>query len=290
MYTTFKPAKQNVVVVQRRTDILTVLEVNDFSVKASEISAKAAEQPSVPHYKPDGAGAILVFHTESDNFVLGGVRSNPALAATLTTEDKPYPQQINLTIGGYLANSELPLIDAIIHTIKNKMFLTSDLEEGASGFDAQQTLKKLCAVLESQEGWEEKICVHTDKWINNDTTEGTMCFLTAIKHIQCSNTDLAQINNALQTIMAVKKAEGVNLRTLSEFKFVPLEPVISNSLSTYLEDEVTKAKAAYEKFGNTIAVTFNDLAVATLKKNDAFEMTQGVQLSLDNRSFLKLNK
>src|SRR5205807_8365839 len=99
-----------------------------------------------------------------------------------------------------------------------------------------------------------------------DDTKGTMCYLTAIKHIHCSDSDLVKIDEALQTIMAVKKVEGVNPRALSAFKFVPLNPVIENSLTTHLEDEITKAKNAYEKFGNSVVVTFNDLAVATFVK------------------------
>ena len=78
----------------------------------------------------------------------------------------------------------------------------------------------------------------------------------------------------------LKEAEGVNTRALSEFKFIPLNPVVENSLATHLEDETTKAKTAYEKFGNTVAVTFNDLAVATLAKNGAFQSAQFAKLTL----------
>lgn len=262
-------------VVQRRTDILTVVEINDISkITPNEISATAAKQPNVPNYKPDGAGATLVFHTESGVFVLGGVRSNPALEKELTKENTAFPQQINSTIGGYLANPEISLKDAILDAIKNKMFLKVALTEYAQGFEAQQILKELNKTIENNDGWEEKVCVHTDQWTNKDDTKGTMCYLTAIKHIKCSDSELGKIDEALQTTMTIKKAEGVNARALSAFKFVPLNPVVENSLATHLDDEITKAIKAYENFGNGVVVTFNDLAVATLVKNGAFQFAQ----------------
>ncbi len=96
-------------------------------------------------------------------------------------------------------------------------------------------------------------------------------------------------DEALQTIMSVKQTQGVNPKTLSAFKFVPLQPIIENSLVTYLEDEITKAKQAFEKFGDKVVVTFNDLAIATLAKNDAFRSTQFAQfttLSSDSREII----
>lgn len=109
-----------------------------------------------------------------------------------------------------------------------------------------------------------------------------MCYLTAIKHIRCEHEDLNKIEEALQTMMRIKKEKGTNVRALSNFKFVPLQPIIDNSLETYLESETDKAKNAYQKYGNNIAVTFNDLAVATLAKNDAFSSDKCVDLTLSS--------
>lgn len=281
----FKPKNECPIIVQRRTDILTVVTVSDnATTKANDISATAAKQPNVPYYNADGAGSILIFHTESGEFVLGGTRNNPAIENELTKNKTPFPKQINATIGGYLANPELPLRKAVIDAIKNKMFLTAVIPEGAPGFEEQNLLKQLCDILDNNDGWENQVCMHTDKWINKDNTLGTMCFLTTIKHINCSNAELAKIDEALQIIMAIKKTEGANPRTLSEFKFVPLQPVITNSLATYSEDEITKARSSYEQFGDTIALTFNDLAVATLAKNGAFKATQYAQLELTHNT------
>lgn len=278
------PGEKEALTTKRGSDILTVVEVADNStVTASKISEDAAQQQDVPHYKSDGAGAILVFHTESGVYVLGGVRNNPALDKELTKENTPFPQQINSTIGGFLADPQLSLRDGVISAIKNKMFLQVELAKDAEGFAAQQVLKELCSIIENNDGWEPKVCVHTDCWTNNDNTKGTMCYLTAIKHISCRDSDLLKINEALQTTMFIKKKENVNPRALSEFKFVTLEPVIANSLATHLDDEITKARKAYEQFGNLVAVTFNDLAVATLAKNGAFQPNLMAQLnSLNN--------
>lgn len=279
--TLFQPAKQEPVVVQRNTDILTTIEVIDSSqITANEVSAMAAKQKDVPQYKPDGAGATLIFHTKSGKFILGGVRNNPALEKVSPDDNAAFPQQINSTIGGYLAKPELSLKESLVEAVKNKMLLQEDLKEHESGFDSQQIIKDLLKSIESQQGWEGKICIHTDKWQNDNNTEGTMCFLTAIKHIQCRDEDLNKIEESLQSMMRVKKEKGANLRALSDFKFVPLQPLIDNSLETYSESEVNKAKNAYQKFGNKIAVTFNDLAVATLAKNGAFSSNESVELTL----------
>lgn len=280
MHSLFEQVKKHPI-VKRRTDILTVVDILDHSsTSANEISASAAKQSDFPHYRPDGAGATLIFHTESNTYVLGGIRCNPALEKELTSDNCLFPQQINSTIGGYLANPELSLREAIIEAVKNKMFLKSKIIEGSPGFEAQQVLMNLCLTLENNEGWEEKVCVHTDKWTNNDSTESTMCYLTAIKHTQCSDADLFRISESLETIMTIKKEEGINPRALSAFKFVPLQPIISNSLATHLNDELTKAQMAYKQFGNVVAVTFNDLAIATLSKSEAFSFGQFAQFSL----------
>lgn len=200
--------------------------------------------------------------------MLGGVRSHPALKDKLTKDGTSFPQQINATIGGYLSNPDLPFRVAMLDSIKNKMFLNTELV--GEGLEAQIVLNELCKIVENGEGWEEKVCVHTDKWIEEDV-EKTMSVLTAIKHIFCKDSDVTKIDTALKTIMGIKKIEGAPLRILSEFKFVELQPLISNSLESHLDDEITKATKAYNTFGDKIAVTFNDLAMATLSKNSAFK-------------------
>lgn len=284
----FTQSKQNIITISRGTDKLTVVEVPDVSkVTADQISEAAAVQPEFPRYKPDGAGAILAFHTEGGVFVLGGIRNNPALAEKFTKDGKKFPQQINSTIGGRLENPNSPLKDSMLNAIKVKMFLDSDIPEGQKGFEAQQTLKDLFKTIETNKDWEKNICVHTDRWINKDQSEGTMCYLTGIKHIKCSNADLEKIDTALQVVMEIKKSSGVAPKTLSEFKFVHLQPIIKNSLATHLQDEITKASEAYAQYGNIVAVTFNDLAMATLAKNGAFKIKISAQLMLSDKSLEK---
>lgn len=270
----------NPVIIERRSDKLTVVEVADNSkITSREIANKAAKQFNFPNYTPDNASITLIFHTESGNFLLGGVRDNPALNDKVAKNGKPFPQQINATIGGYSPNPDLPFRAAAMSSIKNKMFLNSDLS--GAGLEAQQLLRQLCATIEDNEGWENKICVHTDKW-KDGNDEKTMSVLTAVKHIHCKESDKAKIDAALKIIMNTKKEEGAHPKTLSEFKFVELEPIIDNSLESHLEDEVTKATKAYDRFGDEIVVTFNDLAMATLSKNFAFKGYTFTHLDLSN--------
>lgn len=272
------PSEFRPVIVQRKSDMLTVVEIADNSKATSrEIATIASKQLNFPNYTPDNASTTLVFHTESGAYLLGGIRSNPGLKDKLTKDGTLFPQQVNACIGGYSPDPAIPFRISAINSIKNKMFLNSELL--GSGQQEQKLLKELCNTVEKNEGWEEKVCVHTDKWSENDI-EKTMSVLTAVKHIQCTDSDIVKIDKALTTIMRIKKEAGEPIRTLSEFKFIELQPVITNSLDSYLEDEITKAKNAYEQFGDRITVTFNDLAVATLAKNGAFQKHTSAQLIL----------
>lgn len=272
------------ILVKRGTDILTVVNVQDISQSTPVEINSTIPNKLLPNFKPDGAGAMIVFHTESGVYVLGGVRSNPALTKEITKDNTPFPEQINSTIGGYVPNPEVSLKKAITDAIKNKMFLTLMLTESEPGFDEQQVLKRLLQTIENDEGWETTVCIHTDHWFNQDQTEGTMCFMTAIKHISCSDAELTKLDEALQTTMAIKKSQGVNPRALVAFKLVSLEPIIQSSLNTYLDSEIVKATKAYNEFGNSVAVTFNDLAVATLAQSKALRSTVCTGLTISNNN------
>lgn len=257
--------------VTRNSDILTTVKIQDNSaVTCRKIAELAAEQDKFPNYPADNAGVSLVFHTENEEYLLGGVRPNQALQGEFTKDGTPFPQQIIVMIGGYLPNADLPFREAAINAVKNKMFLNTPLT--GEGLQAQATLDQLCESISADSGWEDTICVHTDKWLE-DGAEKTMCVLTAIKHINCKNSELLKIEEALKTIMAIKTAEGANLRTLTAFQFTKIKPILGNSLNNYLKSELEKATNAYEKYGNQIAVTFNELAVATLALNGAFAKT-----------------
>ena len=254
------------VVVQRGTDKLTVVIADPFKTTCQEIANIAAQQLDFPNYIANNASAILIFETGRRVFLLGGVSDNPALKDKLTKDRNPFPQQIGASIGGFLPNPNVPFIDAVMNSIKAKMFLTSDLS--GKGLEAQQVLKDLCSKIESKEDWEDKVCVHTNRWME-DQAEKTMSVLTAVKRIQCKDSDLQNIQNALDNIMNIKKSE-TNPRILSEFKFVELNPIIENSIDSHLKEETEKASDAYDKFKDKIAVTFNDLAITTLAKSGAF--------------------
>ena len=269
---------QTLTMIQPRSDMLTVVDLaGNFKATSRDITNIAAQQLNFPNYIPDNASASLIFHTEKGAFLLGGVRNNPALKNKLTKDGTAFPDQINAAIGGYSPNPDLPFRESVMNSIKYKMFLNSDLS--GCGLEAQNLLKELCKVVENNEGWEDKVCVHTDKWLDGDQ-EKTMSVLTAVKHIRSTDADIAKLEAALRVIMEMKKKEGAPPRNLLEFRFVELEPIITNSLETYLEDEITKATNAYDKFGNKVAVTFNDLAIATLAKNNVFKKDTAAELVL----------
>lgn len=278
-------------VIKRGTDILTAVDVADVSSETScSIAASAAQKPDMPNYKPDGAGAMLIFKTESGVYVLGGLRANPALKDEITTDGTSYPEQINSTIGGYLPNPELTLKDAVVNAIRNKMFLTNVKTDADCESDYQRILVKLIDVIRNNDGWAHKVCEHTDRWDNSDGTVGTMCYLTAIKSVHCSDADLRQVDEALAETMRINKEKGANPRALSSFRFVQFEPLVANSIDSFLDTELVKAKKAYEKYGNQVAVTFNDLAVATLAKSGAFQLEQSASLSLSSGHTVKFER
>jgi hypothetical protein len=257
---------ENSITIRRGSDFVSVREV-DLNRLAS---AKAVANCTYP---ADGAGAILIFHTESGNYVLGGIRNNPALEHIQTKKGTAFAPQISATIGGYLADSSRPLKDSVTEAIRSKILLRADIPTGAPGHNEQALLNHLCKTIEDEKGWESKVSIHTDKWTDKDGTEKTMCFLNAIKHLGCDDADLRALDHALEIVMALKKATGANPGPLTDYQFVPFRPIVESALESHQKSEVGKANDAHEKFGGQIAVTFNDLAVAALASNGAFEAT-----------------
>lgn len=264
--------------VERRSDKLGVVEgTMDSKVSMQQIASASASK--LPNYAPDNAGAILVFHTASKAYILGPVRTNKALHESgkevLTKDGTIYPLQISASIGGRYTEANQPFRSAVIDRMNNRMYIHAAL---AGAEKAQEILKKLTAVVQTDEGWENKVCIHTDKWGEGEGDK--MCVLTGVKHLACSETDIVTIEAALKQIMDAKKAAGAKSWEVADYKFVELTPIIENSKATYLDDEVVKATKAYEQFKDAVAVTFNDLAVATLALNGAFQERAFAQLNL----------
>ncbi|ASQ47490.1 hypothetical protein [Legionella clemsonensis] len=256
--------------LERGTDKLATVQIhNIMESSAQEIVKKATSTSSLPNFKPDGCGVLLLFHTPDHKiYGLGGLRDNPALKDARTKDGKIFPPQLNTTIGGRLFDPELPLLQSILNAVKFKTFFEEEIKASPLS-QSQQILHQLVDVISNSEGWGADICVHTDHWTNKTNTEETMCFLTAIKHINCTEEDLKAIEEALGTIMAFKESQGEPSRNLSNFKFYPFIPTMTNATAddfiTY--SELEKAQIAYE---NKAFVTFNDLALRAFKINNSY--------------------
>jgi hypothetical protein len=270
-------------IVQRGNDILTVVRTQALSESAESLNTQALEHPEMPRYTPDGAGAILVFHTEKGTFVLGGMRDNPALSGEKTKDGTSFPRQLSTTVGGYLADPQQAFRQSVLQSIRTRFLLNDEQTqqyEDPSLFPSWQLLENVCHTIDNDQGWGDRVCVHTDRWKNADNTEGTMCYMTAVKHFHAGFAQLAEVEDALGKLVAHQAAQGKAPRVKMEFKFVPFDPVVENSLASYRDDEITKARTAYDHFQDKVVVTFNDLAMATLAENQALQQTRYASLTL----------
>jgi hypothetical protein len=276
------PPQQPVIsltILNRGSDIMTVLSgLVDTTQSAQSLCDLAGiNSPHFPAYRPDGAGAILIFHTESGNFVLGSVRANPALQSVPAPSGQPYPAQMNTCLGGYLPDPQTSLRAAILSAARPKVLRESLVLETPDARRVQGQLSQLLDVIEADAGWEPRICIHTDRWQDGEGNEKTMCFLTAVKHLQCTEADRNALEQAFKSNAMLPSTSG---REPMAFGFAPLDSVTANALDTYAADEVTKATRAWEAHGDTVTVVFNDLATAALKKNRAFECDSPARLTL----------
>ncbi len=239
----------------------------------SELFNKAKTQSNdwLPPNEPDGLGVILVFHTEKNNYVLGGIRENSALKNKLAEDGSKFPPQISTSVGGRLDNPEQPIKDAAMTIFKYRILPLTEVDASDSRFQDQELLKKFAKSVAEPMGWNEKVCFHTSTWENANGSEGKMNYVTVVKHIQCDDEDCQQLTRALVSSMAIKAAKGEPTRSLQPFNFVALEPIIDNSNASYAMDEVDKANQAYGSYKNQICLTFNDMAMAALAKNGAFD-------------------
>ncbi len=239
----------------------------------SELFNKAKTQSNdwLPPNEPDGLGVILVFHTEKNNYVLGGIRENSALKNKLAEDGSKFPPQISTSVGGRLDNPEQPIKDAAMTILKYRILPLTEVDASDSRFQDQELLKKFASSVSEPKGWDDKVCFHTSSWTSDNGSEGKMNYISVVKHITCNDEDCQQLTRALESSMAIKAAKGEPTRTLQPFNFVALEPIIDNSNASYALDEVDKANQAYGKYKNQICLTFNDMAMAVLSKNGAFD-------------------
>lgn len=261
-----EPTTPSSAVIVRGTDILTTMKVNLNLGASAESIARAASDavPELPRYRPDGAGVILVFHTDSGCHVLGGERENRALRDLKTSDGSAFPPQITMTLGGTLSDPERSLKDSLIDAAKRRLLL--EVPTAAQGDVDLATLNRLADAVASPDGWETQVCIHTDKWRNRQGGESTMCYLTGVKHLQCSDDEFALISKALDSSTEARRTHGSS-QTLMAFRFASLDAMVANASATYAMNEKDKAEHAWQQFGNQVAVTFNDLAVATLAGN-----------------------
>ena len=170
-------------------------------------------------------------------------------------------------LGGRVSAPERPLKDLLVEGVRGRLLPKTLVASGTDRGDSLQLLEKLSAAIAAPDGWETGVCVHTDKWKNKDGSESTMCYLTATKHLTCTDARLKELGAALDSSTAMKQAQGEDTRTLMSFCFAKRDTLVASACSTYALDEKTKAEQAFRQFGTEVAVAFNDLAVATLAQN-----------------------
>lgn len=233
--------------------------------------AKTQSNDWLPPNEPDGLGVVLVFHTEKNNYVLGSIRENPSLKNKLAEDGSKFPPQISTSVGGRLDNPEQPVKDAAMNILNFRILPITEVDASDSRFQDQELLKKFASSVSEPKGWDDKVCFHTSSWDNGNGSEGKMNYVSVVKHIICNEEDCQQLTRALESSMSIKAAKGEPTRTLQPFNFVALEPIIDNSNASYALNELDKASQAYGKYQNQICLTFNDMAMAVLSKNGAFD-------------------
>lgn len=92
--------------------------------------------------------------------------------------------------------------------------------------------------IEADAGWEPRICIHTDTCKDREGNEKTMRFLTAVKHLQCTEADRNALEQAFKSNAMLPSTSG---REPIAFGSALLDGVTANALDTYAVDEVTKA-------------------------------------------------
>ena len=102
--------------------------------------AKTQSQDWLPPNEPDGLGVILVFHTEKNNYVLGGIRENIALKNKFAEDGSKFPPQISTSVGGRLDNPEQPIKDAAMNILKYRILPLTEIDASDSRFQDQELL------------------------------------------------------------------------------------------------------------------------------------------------------
>lgn len=276
--------------VQINGNFVTAVKTDISSTSPNSIRDQAmARHPGVfPSLTPDNASTVLVFHTETDDYTLAAMRKNPSV-------DESFPAQINGSTGGHLPPDRCSgsFLDALLTTLSQKMLLDNaplikklESDGNEAGLAALNRLSQLRETVASPVGWGSTVAVHANGlW--------KMCVLTAVKHIDCSDADLQQIQQDLALLMPIEKQRIIdatpagdrpNLRTISDFQIFELNPLIFNAQQSYVMDEKVKAEIAQREYPGKPIVTFNDFAMERLAACRGFRhpVTGFAELKLDD--------
>jgi hypothetical protein len=93
----------------------------------------------------------------------------------------------------------MPLKQAIISVAGSKL-LRKTVAESPEAKRSQRQLGKMLEVIEADEGWKPRVCIHTDKWQGQERDEQTMCFMTAVKHLQCTDAERSALERAFKVV------------------------------------------------------------------------------------------
>lgn len=274
------PAK----LIVRGSDKLITAKADMKTATASDVHAIARKESNeeIRNYKPDGCGALLLFHTPDHKiYGLGTLRANPALKDKLTNENQSFSLQMDTEIGGKLFNPDASLKEQIVNAVKFKMYFKQELQNLSDEVvEAQKILHQLISIIADSHGWGDDICVHTDHWTNKDESVSTMNYLTAIKHINCTKDDLDTIENALKIMTIYQKSTEENPRNFQTYPFIKTMNCATED-SFIVLNELDKAKIAAEK---DFLMTFNDLCLKTFKDNGSYhKYSDAAELSFSSQ-------
>lgn len=158
------------------------------------------------------AGAIFAFHTEKKSVLLGSLRQNPTLPSH-------HPKQIDLIIRERVIEKTDSVEKLLALRTVHRLLGDSPL------YHVSSKIAQLVKAIAQVEGWSEPIC---------EPFEKEDIYLTAVKHISCTESDLEEIEKELKELRSCQRIHNPSL-TLPEYHFIEVDTIETTPI---LHDQV----------------------------------------------------